>query len=367
MTGSARIPLVDLGIQHEQIAAEVSKSIQEVIASGAFIGGPDVRAFENEYAQFVGAKHCIGVGNGTDAVELALRAAGVGPGSEVILPTNSFIATAEAVVRAGCTPVLVDCDPEYHLIDPAGARTAVSANTGAIIAVDLYGQIAPFEALESLGLPVIEDAAQSQGAKRNGKAAGTFGIAAGTSFYPGKNLGAFGDAGAVITNDDQVAHCVRALGSHGGTLKYEHRIVGMNSRLDTIQAAVLRTKLKHLDKWNTQRRVAAGRYQDLLADVGGIRLPKTLSGNSHVWHLFVIEVPERTRLLSRLESRGVGVGIHYPTPIHLTEAFSHLGYVEGDFPVAEAAAKGLLTLPLFPGVTQEQQQRVAGELIAGLA
>jgi len=360
------VPFVDLSVQHRQIADEIDRGLQAVLSSGAFIGGPDVVAFEEEYAAFVGAQHCVGVANGTDAIELALRALGISGGGEVILPANTFIATAEAVARAGCTPVFVDCDP-YYLIDSDAAKSMIGPRTAAIIGVDLYGQVAPFELFDGVDVPVLEDAAQSQGASRHGRGAGTFGLAAATSFYPGKNLGAYGDAGAVTTDHAEVALTIRTLGSHGGLKKYEHRLVGMNSRLDTVQAVVLRAKLRRLVAWNEQRREAARRYAALLEGVGEIGLPATVPGNEHAWHLFVVEVPERQRVAEYLQRRGISVGIHYPTPVHLTEAFQYLGYRSGAFPVAEATAQRILSLPMFPGITEDQQQRVAQELVAAVA
>lgn len=362
-----RIPLVDLAMQNNCVAEPINRGLRAVLDSGCFVGGPDVVSFEAEYAAFAGVSYCVGVGNGTDAIELSIRAAGISAGSEIILPANTFIATAEAVVRAGCRPVLVDSDPIYHLIDPSEAAMAIGPRTGAIIGVDLYGQIAPFDKIENLGVPVIEDASQSQGAMRFGDVAGAFGLAAATSFYPGKNLGAFGDGGAVTTRDPDLARTVRALGSHGGTRKYEHTIVGFNSRLDTIQAVVLRAKLKHLTDWNAQRNSAAEIYLDILKAIPGIVLPQVLPGNRHVWHLFVIEVQNRDRVLRQLQEKGISAGIHYPTPIHLTEAFSYLGYGPGDFPVAEMAADRIISLPIYPGITRSQQLRIAEVLDLALA
>ncbi|HVN12370.1 MAG TPA: DegT/DnrJ/EryC1/StrS family aminotransferase [Kineosporiaceae bacterium] len=357
------IPLVDLSVQHAQIADEVDAGFAEVLSAGDFIGGKAVAAFEQEYAEFVGARHCVGAGNGTDALEMALRAVGVGHGDEVIVPANTFIATAEAVVRAGARPVFVDVDEDALLIDPALVEDAVTARTRAVIPVDLYGQVAPFERLPAIlaerGVAVIEDAAQSQGARRYGQAAGTFGHIAATSFYPGKNLGAYGDAGAVITDDDVLARQVRLMGSHGSPAKYQHTRFGFNSRLDTLQAVVLRAKLRRLDAWNAERRAAADYYDELLRDVPGLRLPATPAGNEHVWHLYVVRVGGRDRVLRGLQEEGIGAGIHYPVPVHLTEAMAPLGYGPGGFPVAERAADEILSLPLFPGVTRLQQERVA--------
>jgi dTDP-4-amino-4,6-dideoxygalactose transaminase len=363
------IPLVDLAVQHAQVADEVAAGWDRVTATGAFILGPDVTAFEEEFAAFSGAGHCVGVANGTDALELALRARGVAPGDEVILPANTFIATAEAVSRVGARPVLVDCDPDHLLVDPALAAKALTDRTRAVMAVHLYGQMAPVDALADVlppGVDLIEDAAQSQGATRHGRRSGSVGTVAGTSFYPGKNLGAYGDAGAVLTQDAATADVVRALRAHGGTRKYTHDLVGVNSRLDTLQAVVLRAKLARLAGWNSQRQAAARRYDDLLGGHPGIRLPGTLPGNEHVWHLYVVRVARRDPVLARLNAAGIGAGIHYPQPVHLLGAYADLGHRPGDFPVAEAAAAEILSLPLFPGITGDQQERVAAELVAAV-
>ena len=362
------IPLVDLAAQHREVAAEVEAGFERVIHDTAFVLGADVAAFEREYADFCQVAHVVGVANGTDALELALRAAGIGqdPADEVIVPANTFIATAEAVARAGARPVLVDCDPRYDLIDPARVKDAIGPHTRAVCPVHLYGQIAPMEELavlaEASGVVVVEDVAQAQGAKRHGQDAGSFGLAAGTSFYPGKNLGAYGDAGAVLTDSGEIAAKVRALRSHGSEVKYEHPTLGFNSRLDTLQAVVLRAKLKRLAAWNQARRAAADRYAELLGDVDQVTLPAVLPGNEHVWHLYVVRVDERDRVLARLNGDGIGAGIHYPVPVHLQGAFQHLNHWKGDFPNAEAGAGRSLSLPLFPGITAEQQERVAAAL-----
>jgi len=364
------IPLVDLRAQHQAIATDVERGFARVLEATAFILGEEVAAFEREYAEFSQVAHCVGVANGTDALEIALRALGIGPGDDVIVPTNSFFATAAAVARAGAKPVLVDCDPTHHLIDVASARARLTQWTKAIIPVHLYGQIAPMEEVAALAaereLVVVEDAAQAQGASRNGHVAGGFGAAAGTSFYPGKNLGAYGDAGAVLTNSAEVTKHVRALRNYGSEVKYEHPELGFNSRLDALQAAVLRVKLRRLAAWNAARRRAARRYDELLAQVSAVQPPATLEGNEHVWHLYVVRVPRRDEVLARLNAEGIGAGIHYPVPIHLQGAFSHLGHRQGDFPVAEAAAAELLSLPIFPEITAEQQERVVAALVRAL-
>jgi dTDP-4-amino-4,6-dideoxygalactose transaminase len=299
------------------------------------------------------------VANGTDALELALRALGVGPGSEVILPANTFVATAEAVMRAGAQPVLADVDDERLLIDPDRVDALVGRSTGAIVPVHLYGRLADVEPLLDFGPPVLEDAAQSQGAVRNGM--GLFGAIASTSFYPGKNLGAYGDAGAIVTDSSELARKVRLLRDHGSERKYHHEIVGFNSRLDTLQAVVLRAKLRRLAGWNEQRRAAAARYHELLADLPDVILPPS-AGEDHVWHLYVIRVPRRDEVAGRLGDLGVRTGVHYPVPVHLQPAFHHLGQGPGSFPVAEAAAREILSLPMFPQITEEQQLMVADAL-----
>ncbi|WP_423299965.1 DegT/DnrJ/EryC1/StrS family aminotransferase [Glutamicibacter nicotianae] len=366
----APIPLVDLGAQQREVQAAVDAGLAQVFERTAFIGGAEVSGFEQAYADFIGTGHCIGVGNGTDALELALRAAGIGPGDEVILPANTFIATAEAVSLAGATVVPVDVDPEYLLIDPLAVAEAVTERTRAIIPVHLYGQTAFMEQLrpiaDACGALLLEDAAQSQGATRHGVPAGSLGDIAATSFYPGKNLGAAGDAGAVLTNDTELAERVRLLAAHGSRVKYVHEAVGRNSRLDAVQAVVLSAKLEKLAGWNEQRRQAAARYAELLADVPGVQLPRSAQGNQDVWHLYVVQVQDRDRVVSELNAAGIGAGIHYPQPVHLTGAFEHLGYPEGSFPVAEHAAGRILSLPIYPHITPAQQQRVVNTLAAVL-
>ena len=366
-----RVPLVDLAAQQDEVDDEVKAGLAEVFATTAFIGGKPVGEFERAYAEATGVTHCIGVANGTDALELALRAAGVTPAGEVIMPANTFIATTEAVSRIGARPVLVDVDPTYLLIDPERVAEAVTERTQAIVPVHLFGQVAPVERLlpiaEAAGAVVVEDAAQSQGATRHGRHAGGFGIAAGTSFYPGKNLGAAGDAGAVTTDEPEIAARVRLLGAHGSQTKYDHEIVGMNSRLDTVQAVVLSAKLRRLAAWNDLRRAAAARYSALLADQNAVLLPISQPENSDVWHLYVVRVAERDRVLVDLQDRGIGAGIHYPVPVHLTRAYAHLGLAQGTFPVAERAAEQILSLPLYPQITHNQQRYVADALVAATA
>ena len=365
------IPLVDLAVQHSSIKEEVDAAIHRVIESGSFILGEEVQRFEEAYAAFAGVKHCIGVANGTDAIELSLRAAGIGPGDDVLLPSNTFAATALAVVRTGARPVFVDVDADCHLIDPVDAEKRLTPASRAIIPVHLYGQMAPMEEIEKLAeanaLIVVEDAAQAQGAKRFGSVAGSYGMSAGTSFYPAKNLGAYGDAGAVLTNSDQIAETIRALRNYGASKKYHHDRLGFNSRLDSLQAAVLNVKLERLSGWNESRRQAAGRYIEMLSDVQNVSLPVILDGNEHIWHLFVVRIANRDRVLDRLIEEGIGAGVHYPVPLHLQPAFSFLGLGEGQFPRAEAAAKELLSLPIFPEIEEIQQQRVVDVLTRAVA
>lgn len=374
MTEPTPIPLVDLGAQRDQIQDEVAAGWEQVLARTAFINGPAVGAFEQEYAQFLGAGHVIGVGNGTDAIELALRALGVGQGDEAIIPANTFIATAEAVARTGATPVLVDCTPDTALMDPDKVAAAITDRTKVVVPVHLYGQSAEVEkiraAIESVrpeGLPILEDAAQSQGATRNGVACGVLGDIAATSFYPGKNLGAYGDAGAVITDSADLAARVRLIRDHGSPRKYEHTVLGFNSRLDTLQAVVLSAKLKRLAGWNVARRVAAERYTTLLKGVERVVTPTVAAGNEHVWHLYVVRVPNRDEVLAKLHEAKIGAGIHYPVPVHLTEAFGGLGEGRGSFPVAEQLADEILSLPIYAEITEEQQQRVVDVLTAAVS
>jgi dTDP-4-amino-4,6-dideoxygalactose transaminase len=365
------IPLVDLSAQHAAVAEEVAEGWQDVLARTAFIGGPQVAAFEREYAEFIGASHCVAMANGTDAIEIALRALGVGRGDECIVPANTFIATAEAVSRAGATPVLVDCaDDETYLIDADAVEAAVTPRTGAIIPVHLYGQAAPVERLlplaKRMGIWLVEDAAQAQGARRNGTSAGVLGDAAATSFYPGKNLGAYGDAGAALTGSADVATRMRMIRDHGSPRKYQHEVLGVNSRLDTLQAVVLSAKLRRLAGWNAARRAAAARYDELLSDCDAVVRPRTLEGNEHVWHLYTVRVPNRDRVVKELHAAGIGAGIHYPVPVHLTGAYAGLGYADGAFPVAERTARDLLSLPIFPEITAAQQERVVSVLMSAL-
>jgi dTDP-4-amino-4,6-dideoxygalactose transaminase len=364
------IPLVDLSLQHRQVADDIARGWARVVECGSFVLGDDVAEFEREYADSLGIAHCIGVANGTDALELAVRALEIGDGDEVIVPANSFIATALAVRRTGAVPILVDADPTYLLIDPDATARRVGTRVRAVIPVHLFGQVAPMREILALaqekGLFVVEDAAQAHHATQDNRCAGAFGSVSGTSFYPGKNLGAYGDAGAVLTDDEKIAARVRALRNYGSEVRYEHSERGLNSRLDTLQAVVLRAKLRSLAAWNEERRQAAARYDELLGDLEEVRLPRVRPGNEHVWHLYVVRIPRRDDVLASLHEQGIRAAIHYPVPIHLQRAFADLGHGPGDFPVAEAAARDMLSLPLYPGIEASQQERVAASLRTAL-
>jgi len=371
-----RIPLVDLASARDEVHEEVSAGWERILRATAFVGGAEVTGFEQAYAAFGGVRHCVGVANGTDALELALRAVGVGPGDEAVLPANTFVATAEAVARTGARPVFVDCDEQTALIEVTEAASAVGPNTKAVLPVHLYGQLAPVErlrdALAGGQAAIVEDAAQCQGASRFDRHPGQGGVAA-TSFYPGKNLGAYGDAGAVLTDDPAIETAVRTLANHGGRIKYDHEVVGCNSRLDALQAVVLKAKLSRLAAWNEARRAAAARYHELLAGQDLVECPTVLPGNEHVWHLYVVKVGDpaggsgvRDMALEKLNAEGIGAGVHYPVALHLTKAFEHLGYRRGAFPRAEDAADRILSLPLHPHITADQQERVVETLLAAV-
>jgi len=369
-TMTAAVPFLDLAAQQAEIAAEVLPVWERQLAAASFVGGPEIAAFEEEYAEYIGVRHVVGVSNGTDALELAYRAVGIRPGDEIIMPVNTFIATAEAASRIGAVPVFVDVDDEHLLIDPAAVEAAITPRTRAIAPVHLFGQTAPMGLISALAgrhdLWVVEDAAQAQGAAGAAGRAGALGHVAATSFYPGKNLGAAGDAGAVMTDDPDVAARVRTLGAHGSSVKYVHDLVGVNARLDAMQATVLRAKLRRLDGWNAARRAAADRYARLLDGVDGVRLPAVRPGNTDVWHLYVVRVDARSEVMAALGDAGIGAGIHYPTPLHLTRAYADAGYRRGEFPVAEAAADRILSLPMFPHLSTQQQERVADALRAAV-
>ncbi len=360
------VPLLDLGAQYRSIREELTPVLQSVLESTAFAGGPFVAAFEKEFAAYCGCEQALGVSSGTSALWLALVGLGVGAGDEVITVPNTFIATAEAISFCGATPVFVDVDPETCTMDSDLLEPAITSRTKAIIPVHLYGQPADMDPILAVarrhGLIVIEDACQAHGAEYKGRKAGTLGDAGCFSFYPGKNLGAYGEAGAVVTNDAELAQKIRMLRDHGQSEKYKHAMIGWNDRMDGLQGAVLSVKLRHLDYWNDARRERAGFYDELLEDLPYIVLPHEAPYARHVYHIFAVRVPERDKLLAILNSQGIGCAIHYPVPIHLQEAYEFLGYRRGSFPVAERIAQEVLSLPMYAEMTIRQLETVADAL-----
>ena len=352
-----QVPFVDLKTQFQSLEKEILQATTEVMRNTAFIMGPDVSAFETEFAQFCGGEHCVGVNSGCDALQMALRALDVGPGDEVITAANTFIATVLAISSTGATPVLVDCLEDTYEIDPAAIESAVTERTKAILPVHLYGHPADMDAIlaiaEKHGLLVVEDAAQAHGAMYKGRRCGSIGNAGCFSFYPGKNLGAYGDGGAIVTQDPAVAEKVGWLRNYGQSKKYYHDVVGWNTRLDTVQAAVLRIKLEKLDAWNNARAANAARYCEHLKDLP-VQLPICKPDCTHIYHLFVVQSEKRDELMAFLGERGISCGIHYPIPVHLQKAYEDLEYRCGAFPVAEKAADRILSLPMFPELTTEQ-------------
>jgi dTDP-4-amino-4,6-dideoxygalactose transaminase len=350
------VPFVDLKAQYASIKSEVGPAMNEVLEACSFIMGPQVGRFEEEFARYNGTRYCIGVESGTAALKVALEAIGVGPGDEVILPANTYIASAIAVSAVGATPVFVDHD-DYYLIDANAIEAAITPRTKAIIPVHLYGQIVPMQPILDIakrhGLRVIEDAAQSHGARWEGRRAGSIGDIGCFSFYPGKNLGCYGDGGAIVTNDEAITDRVRLLRDFGQRRKYEHEIKGDNCRLDSIQAAVLSVKLRHLDAWNAKRRANAKEYDRLLT-AAGFEVPKRLTDEGHVYHLYVVQVEDRPDVMQRLSELGVQNGIHYPIPIHLQKAYADLRLSRGAYPRTERGADRILSLPMFAELTGEQ-------------
>ncbi|MCL5283505.1 MAG: DegT/DnrJ/EryC1/StrS family aminotransferase [Armatimonadetes bacterium] len=357
-----KIPLVDVRAQYELLADEMNEALNLVLQRGDYILGKEVAEFEKEFASFCGCRYAVGVASGTDALHLALEACGVEPGEEVITSPNSFVATASAISFCGAKPVFVDIDPDRFTINPDLLTNAITEKTKAIIPVHLYGQPADMGALsaiaERFGLSIVEDACQAHGAECDGRRVGSLGRAAAFSFYPGKNLGGCGDGGAVTTNDPEIADRVKQLRNYGQRVKYHHETLAYNSRLDTIQAAILRVKLQYLDGWNRRRQEIAAYYTQLFAGCL-IKLPKSFEGSSHVYHLYVIRTAQRDDLLELLNQQGIGAGIHYPIPIHLQPAYESLGYQAGDFPEAEASCRQVLSLPIHPLMTDEQIEQVA--------
>jgi dTDP-4-amino-4,6-dideoxygalactose transaminase len=352
-----QVPFVDLAAQYSTIAGEIKEATSKVLEDGDFILGREVSLFEEEFAAFCEAKYAVGVDSGTSALELALRAYDIGPGDEVITAANSFIASALAISHAGATPVLVDVDPCTYTMDVTAIEKAITPRTRAVLPVHLYGHPAHMDPIRQLadkhGLIVIEDACQAHGTRYKGKRTGSLGHAAAFSFYPGKNLGAYGDGGMVVTNDRGIAKRLTMLRNYGQQEKYQHLFRGYNRRLDTMQAAVLRVKLKYLEKWNAARRWNAVLYHKFL-EGSGVVLPGEAGGADSVWHLYVIRAEQRDVLREYLISRGVSASIHYPIPIHLQPAYRDLGYKRGDFPVTEASAQQILSLPMYAELTEEQ-------------
>ena len=362
------VPFLDLRTVHEALAYEILSDIASLIETNAFINGPAVGEFERAFADYCGAEHCVGLSSGLDALRLGLIAGGLETGDRVIVPAHTFMASFEAITQAGGVPVPVDVSERDYNVDPQAAGAAVDERTRFLLPVHLYGQLSDMSALEEMarrhGVAIVEDAAQAHGARRDGRAAGATGLVGAFSFYPGKNLGAMGDAGALVTDSAPLADKVRALREHGQTAKYKHELEGWTARLDTIQALVLLRKLPLLDGWNEERRMAAAWYTDALADVGDIRTPAVPDGSEPVWHLFVVRTRRREELADFLRSRGVGTGVHYPEPPHLMPPYSHLGYRRGSFPVAEELAQEVLSLPMFPGISEEQVTAVVDSIAA---
>ncbi|MBI3897339.1 MAG: DegT/DnrJ/EryC1/StrS family aminotransferase [Gammaproteobacteria bacterium] len=359
------IPFLELKAPHEELRAGLREALERVLDSGWYILGDEVAQFEQEFAGYCESRHCIGVGNGLDALHLILRAYGIGAGDEVIVPSNTYIATWLAASHAGATPVPVEPDERTYNIDPARIEAAITLRTRAIIAVHLYGQPADMDAINAIakkhGLKVIEDAAQAHGARYKGRRVGALGDAAGFSFYPGKNLGAIGDGGAVTTNDEGLAARIRVLGNYGSRVKYHNETQGYNSRLDELQAAFLRVKLRCLDEWNSRRTRFAAEYRELLAE-GDLTLPHVPIWAEPVWHLFVVRHEERDALQKWLGDGGIGSMIHYPVPPHLQPAYVQLGYGRGDFAVAERLADTVLSLPIGPHISSAQGAEIGKRL-----
>jgi dTDP-4-amino-4,6-dideoxygalactose transaminase len=363
------IPLVGLFDQYQTIQPEIDAAIKNIITSSAFVGGEEVRLFEQEFAAYCDAKACVGVGNGTDALYLTLRALGIGPGDEIITVAHTFIATSEAISSTGALPIFIDVKDDSMLMDPALIEPAITPRTKAIVPVHLYGQSCDMDAIMEIarkhGLKVIEDAAQAHGGRWRGQRVGSIGDAATFSFYPGKNLGAFGDAGAVVSQDEALIEQIRMIANHGRLEKYTHKMEGVNSRLDGLQAAILRVKLRYLDEWNSKRRRIADAYTEQLSPLG-IALPIVDERAEAVFHLFVVRVAERERLQSLLKEEGIATGVHYPVPLHLQPAYEQRRS-EFKLPATEHAAREVLSLPMYPELRQEQIEAVCNAVTAAYA
>jgi dTDP-4-amino-4,6-dideoxygalactose transaminase len=351
---------------HAPLRESVLAAVGEIVDANAFVNGPQVRAFEDAFAAYCGTTECVGLASGLDALRLAFLALGLEHGHEVIVPANTFVATVEAVAQAGLVPVFADVRENDFSLDPDAVAASVTVRTAAVCPVHLYGQLGDLRSLGALaerhGLALVEDAAQAHGATRDGLRAGAVGRAAAFSFYPGKNLGAMGDAGALVTEDAELASTARALREHGQHVKYVHDLEGYTARLDTIQAAVLLLKLPHLDVWNAERAALARSYTERLAGVGDLRLPAVLPGSEPVWHLYVVRTAEPEELASALRECGIGTGRHYPIPAHLAPAFASDAAPAGSMPVAEAVSRECLSLPLFPGMSESQVETVTSAI-----
>lgn len=356
------IPFVDLTAQYQSIKEELDAAMQSVIDKTAFIGGDYAAQFEKEFAAYLGIEHCVACANGTDSLEILLRVLGVGPGDEVIVPAISWISTSEAVSGLGGTPIFVDIDPTYYTIDLDQLEAAITERTKVIIPVHLYGQAVDMPRLMKIanqhGIKVLEDCAQAHGAAIAGQKIGTFGHCASFSFYPGKNLGAYGDAGGMVTNDKEIATIARRIANHGQEGKHNHLMEGRNSRMDGLQAAVLSVKLPHLEQWTEARIANAQQYDALLAE-SGLELPTVLDKSRHVFHLYVVRSQERDALMQRLKDNNIGTAIHYPTALPFLECYKDRGYQVQDFPVAHRVTQEILSLPMFAELTKEQQEEVA--------
>jgi dTDP-4-amino-4,6-dideoxygalactose transaminase len=361
-----KVPFLDLKIQYESIRDEIAAAMQEVLDHTAFAGGPFVEKFEKEFAEFCGCRWAVGVGSGTDALWIALLMLGIGEDDEVITVPNTFIATAEAITFAGARPVFVDIDEKTYTINPELIESAITPKTKAIIPVHIYGQMADMnpimEIARAKGLKVIEDACQAHGAEYKGRRAGSIGDAGCFSFYPGKNLGAYGEAGAITTNNEELAEKMRIFRDHGQAKKYYHSIIGWNARMDGIQGAVLSVKLRHLEEWNSARRKNARFYSQLLAGIKKITVPLESDYGRHVYHVYGIRVDDREELIKSLAQNNISCGIHYPVPLHFQDAYKFLGYGQGSFPVAESCTQQFVSLPMFAELTAEQIEMVCKEI-----
>jgi dTDP-4-amino-4,6-dideoxygalactose transaminase len=361
-----KVPFLDLKMQYQSIKNEIHTALQQVMENTAFAGGPFVVKFEEEFAAFCGTEYAVGVGSGTDALWLSLLALGISQGDEVITVPDTFIATAEAISFCGAKPVFIDVEESTYNMNPSLLEAAITPKTKAIIPVHLFGQTADMDPVMEVarkhGLSVIEDACQAHGAEYKGKKAGSTADTGCFSFYPGKNLGAYGEAGAVVTNSEELADKIRRLRDHGQAKKYYHNIIGWNARMDGFQGAVLSVKLRHLEAWNEARRQNASHYNDALSNLSGVILPRETEYARHVYHIYAIRVQNRDYLIDALAKEDIGCGIHYPIPLHLQDAYHSLGYKKGDFPVAEKSANEFVSLPMFPELTREQIEYVAQEI-----